>query len=279
MSTYNDAINTHYGRDNLTDRIINALKAKGKDLDRLTREDLSTFDEFHIGGVAETRNLYNRIPHTRPGLHLLDIGSGLGGPARTLASEFGCQVTGLDLTREYVDAATRLTELVDLSSQITFEHGSALDMPFEADTFDIAWTQFVGMNIEDKARLYQQCHRVLKPGGYLAFHEITGGNTDDLILPVFWADEPGLSFLRSQADMQQLLSEAGFTQVAWIDLTDHSIAWFENMLVNRANQTGEPPLGFGLFVGDSAPQKAANIIQNIREGRITVVQAVFQATQ
>jgi len=214
MSDYSPQVNKQYSRDNLADQIITPLKNDGKDIDNLTRADLSTFDEFHIGGVVESRNLVSKIPDFNADCKVLDVGSGLGGLARTLADEFGCTVVGLDLTVEYVNVATKLTELVGLSDKVSFKQGNALDMPFEDNSFDVVWTQFAGMNIEDKQKLYAQCHRVLKDGGYLAFHEVMAGAKADLIFPVFWADTDEVNFLQPPETIQAILSDVGFEQVA-----------------------------------------------------------------
>lgn len=270
-------LNQQYSRDHLVDQILDALKRDGKDLDNLTRADLSTFDEFHIGGIAETRNLIDRIPNFKNGCKVLDMGSGLGGPARTLADEFGCDVVGIDLTADYVDVATKLTELVGLSDKATFKQGSVTDMPVADDSFDVVWTQFVGMNIEDKQKFYEEAYRVCKDGGYLAFHEVLAGEKDGLITPVFWADTVDVNFLRSPEAIQKLLSDIGFEQIAWVDLTQYSSEWFKQMIERRKQQTEKPPLGFNIFVGDQTPIKAQNIVNNLRENHITVFQAVYQA--
>lgn len=277
MFDYRLQVNQQYGRDRLADRIIAALEAAGKNVEQLTRADLSTFDEFHIGGLPETRNLAARIPEFKPGAKVLDIGSGLGGPARTLAAEYGCEVVGLDLTAEFCDAATRLTELVGLSDHVTFQQGDALDMPFDDNSFDVVWTQFTCMNIEDKQRLYAQAQRVLRNEGYLAFHEVMAGDEPDLIFPVFWADSEHINYLQPPGTIQQRLEQQGFQQADWADLTQYSINWFENMLEQRKKNSGKPPLGFNVFVGEDTPRKAANVIQNLRERRAVVAQAVYQA--
>lgn len=277
MSDYSPKVNKQYGRDNLADQIIAALKNDGKDITKLTRADLSTFDEFHIGGLVETRNLVNKIPNFKKGYKVLDVGSGLGGPARTLADEFECEVVGLDLTVEFCNAATKLTELVGLSDKVNFKQGNALDMPFEDNSFDVVWTQFAGMNIDDKLRLYEQCFRVLRDGGYLAFHEVMAGEKEGLIFPVFWADNDDVNFLQPIDTVQTILTDIGFEQVEWLDLTQYSYEWFEKMIEQRKQQTEKPPLGFNVFVGEDTPLKAQNIINNLREKHITVAQAVYQA--
>ncbi len=272
-------VNKQYGRDNLPDQILTALGNAGKDLDNLTRADLGTFDEFHIGGLAETRILISKIPDFQQGSKVLDMGSGLGGPARTLADEFDCEVVGIDLTQEYVKAATVLTERVGLSDKITFKQGDVLDMPFEDNSFDVVWTQFVGMNIEAKQTFYEQAYRVVRDGGYLAFHEVMAGENDGLIFPVFWADVAEVNHLRSPETVQEILADVGFEQIEWVDLTQASVEFFEKMLTARKQQTEKPPLGFNIFVGEETPLKAQNIIKNLDAGHIKVVQGIYKANK
>lgn len=278
MSDYDSRINHHYGQDDLPTKILATLQAAGKNIHALTRDDLMTFDEFHIGGIAETRNLANMIPGGLSQKHVLDLGSGLGGPARTLAAEFGCRVNGVDLTEAFCQAANMLTERVGLGDQVAFRQGNVLDMPFEDTTFDVAWTQFVGMNIGEKARLYAEVHRVIRDGGYFAFHEIMAGNTTELHFPVLWANEPSISFLRTPDEIRQLLSDTGFKEIVWKDLSQHSTGWFKAML-SAPVQANRPRLGFNVFIADNVPQKAANIVRNLEEGRIVVVQGVFEVNK
>lgn len=211
-------------------------------------------------------------------IQLLDVGSGLGGPARTLAAEFGCRVTGLDLTEEFCQVATMLTERVGLADRITFQQGNALDMPFEDSQFDAVWTQFTGMNIENKPLLYDQLRHVLKNGGLLAIHEIMAGEVNELIYPVFWTNDSSLNFLRLPQEIYQLLRERGFQEAVWKDVTQHSTEWFRAMIA-RTQQNGPPALGFNVFIADNLPQKAANMIRNLEEHRISVIQGVFKLSK
>src|SRR5213594_3194017 len=160
--------NAYWGRQGLERTILDALAASGKDIDRLTIDDLALADQFHSGGKSSTVRLA-RLAGLKPGTRVLDVGGGLGGPARTLASEFGCQVTVVDLTESYVQAATMLTARLGLGDRVTHHVGNALELPFDPGTFDVVWTQNSGMNIADKARLYAGFHRVLRSGGWLAF--------------------------------------------------------------------------------------------------------------
>lgn len=273
---YERGINSQYGRDSLSEQILSALRAAGKNLSELTRADLSVFDEFHIGGIRETRNLAQRIGGLKPGMRVLDVGSGLGGPARTLAAEFGCEVVGLDLAEEFVNVASILTSLVSLGDRVSFQMGNALNMPFEDGTFDVVWSQFAGMNIPDKARFYAECRRVVRDGGYLAFHEAMAGTVAGLHYPVFWADEPSLSHLRLPHEIREIIANSGFEEMAWVDVTQGASEFFVKMREARANG-GSQPLGIHIFVGESAPLKAENLIRNLDEGRVVVAQAVYRA--
>lgn len=274
MDEYQARINQQYGQDNLNARILAALQNAGKQIDSLTREDLSMFDEFHIGGIAETRHLA-QLAGLRQGMHVLDVGSGLGGPARTLAAEFGCRVTGLDLTEEFCQAAEMLTAQVGLENKVRFQHGSAIDIPFEANTFDVVWMQFSGMNIADKERLYAEIRRVLRPGGLFAVHEIMAGSRQELYYPNFWANEPSISFLRQQATIRHYLAANDFEEVVWNDVTQPSYEWFRGM-ITKTKEAGSPSLGFQVFIADSVPVKAQNLLRNLEERRVTVIQGIFQ---
>src|SRR3712207_2695909 len=216
--TYDRNVGEHYGRGDLTAAIISALRAAGKDLDALDVEDLAPVDQFHVRGREATLDLA-RLAGIAAGLRVLDVGGGLGGPARTLASEFGCTVEVLDLTEEFCRAGEMLTALTGLSDLVSFRHGSALDMPYPDASFDVAWTQHSSMNIADKVRLYAQIQRILRPGGRLAMHEILAGPVSPIHLPVPWARDPALSHLRPPAQTRALLRETGFRELAWIDET------------------------------------------------------------
>ncbi len=177
-------VDEHYGRGNLTGRILEALRDSGKDPKSLDAEDLSPIDHFHTGGRRATLILAHLAGITS-GMRVLDVGGGLGGPARALASEFGCTVEVLDITQEFCRAGEMLTKRTGLGDLVSFRYGSALEMPYPDASFDFVWTQHSSMNIADKERLYQEIHRVLRPGGSLAMHEIMAGpNSPPLSGPV-----------------------------------------------------------------------------------------------
>jgi len=264
----------HYGQSGLLDAITDALRALDKDLDNLTPADLAPIDEFHIRGREATLELA-ALAGIERGCHALDVGSGLGGSSRFLATEFDCRVEGVDLTPEYCDVATSLSDLVGLGGQTEFHCASALQTPFEDNTFDLAWTQHVQMNIEDKQALYREIARVLRTGGRFVFHDILAGPGDPPHLPVPWASEPGQSFLIAPDDLRALLESVGFTVDAWVDTTKASHDWFLAGIEQR-KKDGAPPLGIHLLMGDTAPAKIENVARNLKENRVTVFQAVLE---
>jgi ubiquinone/menaquinone biosynthesis C-methylase UbiE len=264
----------HYGRSGLLDTITDGLRALDKDLDNLTPADLAPIDEFHIRGREATLELA-ALAGIERGCHALDVGAGLGGSSRFLATEFHCQVKGVDLTPEYCDVATSLSDLVGLSARTEFHCASALETPFEGDSFDLAWTQHVQMNIEDKPALYREIVRVLRPGGRFVFHDILAGPGGPPHLPVPWASEAGQSFLIAPEDLRALLESVGFAVHAWVDTTKASHDWFLAGIEQR-KKDGAPPLGIHLLMGDTAKAKIENVARNLNDDRITVFQAVCE---
>ena len=276
MSTSINDIDAYYGREGLVNRIKQALVESGHDLNDLHREHTSGFDEFHIGGRTETRNLA-RIAELTHGVQVLDLGGGIGGPARTIAEEFGCAVQGLDITAEFCRAADLLSQLMGLSERVTFRQGSATAIPFEDDQYDVVWMQHSGMNIADKDMLYSEIARVLKPGGRFVLHEIIAGDGQALHFPVLWANRTALSHLATESQVKATMSKLGFRETHWEDVTQRSIEWFEH-LKKENEQNGGMPVGVSLLFGADASASAANVFRNLKEGRITVVQGCFELT-
>lgn len=278
MKEYVKPINDHYGQANLDEKITGAIERHGKRLEDLTRDDIASFDEFHIRGREATRELA-RLADLRDGLTVLDLGCGVGGAARTLAAEFGCKITGVDLVEDYCRTAEMLTQRVGLADRVTFRQGDMLNLPFEDGSFDVAWTQHTTMNIKDKAALFNEIRRVLRPGGRLALYEIIAGSVEPPHFPVPWAGDPSINFLVPVSKMKQLLREAGFNELEWRDVTPPSLEWFRAMVARMAQRRADapPPLGLNLLMGETAPQKAANLVRNLEEDRTQVVQGVLKA--
>ncbi len=268
----NEAIQTHYGRQGVGSVILAALEKAGKDLDHLTPEDLAPVDEFHIRGRAATLELARAAgldAHKR----VLDVGSGLGGTSRCLAREFGCRVTGIDLTEEYCRAAAMLSAKVGLADLVDYRQGDATNLPFDDASFDVVWTEHVAMNIPDKRQLYKEMHRVLRPGGTLAIYDILAGPSSAVLFPVPWARTPDTSFLVQPSELRKLLEDAGFTISDWSDTTEAARAWFVS-LAEKIRVEGFPPIGFHLLLGDEFKAMAQNQGRNLQEGRIVLGQVV-----
>jgi ubiquinone/menaquinone biosynthesis C-methylase UbiE len=266
------AVESHYGHGKILDLVLNALRAAGKDLDRLTPADLAPVDQFHIRGREATVELAGRAA-LRPGMRVLDVGCGLGGSARYLAAEWKCYVTGIDLTGEYIEAAKALAELTGLAGTTSFLQGSALDLPFAVGSFDIVWTEHVQMNIADKRAFYSEISRVLVPGGRLLFHDIFQGNGGTLYYPVPWAEDSSISFLATPAEVLTLLENLGFRILDWQDKSRQSLAWFAAAAL-KLNATAPAPLGLHLLMGANTADKFSNNIRNLTEQRFVVIQAV-----
>jgi SAM-dependent methyltransferase len=270
-----ESISAHYTRDDLGEAILAGLRAAGKDPDHLSPIDLSAVDQFHIGGRDTTLELME-LAGLQPGAEVLDVGGGLGGAARTLASERNCRVTVLDLTEAYCRAGELLTERTGLSERVSFRHGDALDLPFDDASFDVVWTQHSSMNIADRERLYAGFHRVLRRSGNFALHEIMAGPHQPVHFPVAWARRPEISFLRAPEEVRELVASAGFRELAWVDLTNPSTAWWRERMAALATRAAPPPLGLHLLLGADFPEIAQNMTRNLEEDRVRVVQAVFE---
>lgn len=272
----NSEIERHYrGPGDLAEGIRAALLAAGKDVGRLTTADLAPVDEFHMRGRPATLELADRM-ELAPGYHVLDLGSGLGGPARTLAEVAGCSVTGIDLTAEFCDAASTISGWLGLSDRVRFVHGDATALPFAPASFDAAMTIHVAMNIPAKDRLYAEAKRVLKPGRIFAIYDVLQGEGGPVVYPVPWARDPSISALATPADMRRLLAEAGFEILEETDSTEECVGWFREVAA-RAAVPEAARVTFRSFLGADFPQMARNQVQNLTERRIRVVTYVCRA--
>lgn len=265
-------IHNYYSPNNLYDRIIDGLDKLGKDLSKVTPDDLQPVDEFHIRGDTATRELIELCEFT-PDMHILDVGCGIGGSTRRLSHETGCRVTGIDLSDEYIDTAERLTTLLGMEDKVDFHATSALDLPYDDNSFDGIWSLQMNMNVEDKLSWMKETCRVLKPGGRAIIYEVCGNKNTPPHFPVPWAQDASMSFLIPPDAFRKVIESAGFDIVHWQDKTDLA----QKAFANAKEPVGEPSLpvlGVYMLVGNDIQTKAWNLHRNLDEERVSLIETV-----
>ena len=271
MSDGLDGVRDHYRATGLTERLKVALAAIGPEDQRLTPEQLGMLDQFHTRGLAATADLA-RLAGIVANMSVLDVGSGVGGPARFLAATYGCRVEGVDLSEPFVDAARYLTGRTGQGGRVSFRAASALDLPFDAGGFHVVLLQHVAMNIVDRPRLYRELRRVLKSGGRFATYDVVLAGGEPLY-PLPWARTPATSFLLTAAATREAIEPAGFRTLTWQDDTEAAKAWAAQL---RAS--GPPPSPkLGVVMGPDFAELSANLARNLMDGRLCILTAVFEA--
>ena len=256
----------HYGDGSLTERLQAAIATEGLENCALSVENLAPLDHFHSRGLAATVDLA-RLLKIDSTSRILDIGSGLGGPSRYLAKNYGCMVEGVDLSQSFVDAARFLARATGLTDKVMYRQADALALPFAEEMFDIAWTQHVAMNIADRTTLYREAYRVLRRGGRLGIYDVVEGSGAPLHFPVPWASTSDSSFLITAECMQRQLIEQGFRVQAWEDCTQEGIAWFDEFERLPDQPLLFPRLGLQVVMGPKFPAMTRNLFRNLREGK------------
>jgi ubiquinone/menaquinone biosynthesis C-methylase UbiE len=265
----------HYTHGSLEEAILGGLAASGKDTDRLSAADLSAVDEFHLGGRAATEAIMADL-RLSPNMQLLDIGSGIGGPARTFAETCGCRVIGIDLTQEFVEVAQSLTRRCGLEDRVGFRQASGLALPFDDARFDAATMLHVGMNIEDKARVFAETRRVLKPGGRFCIYDVMRTGDGALSYPVPWASAASTSFVESAEAYRRLLREAGFTVEMEQSRIDLAVDMMRRMQAQVA-AGGPPPLGLHLIMGPEMPKRFGNLRAALEAGIVAPIEMIARS--
>jgi ubiquinone/menaquinone biosynthesis C-methylase UbiE len=274
--TDSDKMLAHYDDGELMQRVGNALRQTFPSAKQLRWTDLAPLDHFHVRGLLATKELAAAL-HPLSSTRFLDIGSGLGGPARYLAATSHCHVVGVDLTEPFVNVAKLLTERAGLTETVEFLHGNALDLPVADAAFDMAWMQHVAMNVADRPRLYQEAHRVLKSGGKLAIYDVVAGDGRPLTYPLPWATSSSASHLLTADATRKTILQAGFRENSGIDTTDASIAWFAEQQATKPANRAASDFNLQIVMGQAFGTMSANLAQHLRDGRLRTVQAVYQA--
>ena len=265
----------HYTRGKLEETILQAVLRSGGDPNHLNARDLATADEFHVGGLEATQELAAQM-ELLPGLRLLDVGSGIGGPARYFGAEHQCKVTGIDLTEEFVQVARSLTRRTKLEHLVEFVQSSALNMAFPTETFDRANMIHVGMNIADKAGVFREVRRVLKPGGIFAIFDILRTRNDKMAYPVPWATSDETSFVADVSSYRDALQKAGFRVERERNRKAFAIEFIERSIA-RSAQSGQPALSLQLLMGDLAPVMIKNVLAMMKQDLLEPVELYARA--
>jgi sarcosine/dimethylglycine N-methyltransferase len=267
-------VTRHYGSTGIAARVLAALReAKGPDAP-VTIDTLAPLDQFHGRGPLATQELVALLK-PRAGERVLDIGSGIGGPARWIAAKFDCHVTGVDLTPEFCEAAEALNAETGLGDRVRIMNGSALALPVPDATFDAAYSQNVIMNIADKPLFYREAFRALRPGGRLGLSNVCAGPAGEPYFPVPWATTSETSFLATPAAMQADLAAAGFEIVDFRDTTA-MVAEAQRRNRERLDQGRLPPVAVDVIHGPRAREMQRNTMRSVEEGRTAIVEALVR---
>ena len=273
--SYDKIVSEHYTHGELLDVIQASVTKLGKTIDSVTIEDLAPVDEFHIGGRLATENLLNQLDFSEKD-HILDVGCGLGGASRFVVNKLNNRVTGIDLLQEYIDVGNSLCAWIGLDKQVALHQGSALSMPFEDDTFDGAFMLHVGMNIDDKAKLFTEIYRVLRPGASFGVYDVMQMNDGELAYPVPWAAENSTSKVETPDHYRQALTNAGFKTSKENARREFALDFFKQMKAKTEANSGPPPIGLHILMQESTAIKVQNMIENIAKNFIAPVEIIVQ---
>jgi len=271
MHPLNSSVEQHYYCEGIFETILDALRQQG--IINITRKDISAVDEFHVRGATVSAELAREAGFTENS-KVLDVGCGIGGPCRMLADEYGCKVTGIDITNEFIRTAGLLSRLVGLKDLTDFIQADALQLPFADKSFDFVWTQHVQMNIENKSKFYSEIKRVLIEEGIFIYYDIFSRNKQSITYPVPWANDESLSYLVTLTELDDLLSGSGFIKIQTKDQTNEAIKFFTELL-NRQSKDGPSKMGLHLLI-ENAGEKIGNLLKNIKENKLELQSGIYQ---
>ena len=272
-----DSVATHYTHGQLLDRILSGVEAIGKTPGSVTVDDLAPVDEFHIGGRKASEEFIGQLELSADN-HALDVGCGIGGTSRFVASRFGCRVTGIDLTPEFVSTGQSLCDWVGLTGQVKLTQGDATAMPFSDESFDAAFMLHVGMNITNKTGLFAEVYRLIKPGAVFGIYDVMQTSDEALTYPVPWSGTPDTSALATREQYIEALGQAGFDLIKVRDRREFAAEFFAEARRRMEEAGGSPPLAVHITMGESAAVKIGNMVENIACGCISPVEIIVRKT-
>jgi ubiquinone/menaquinone biosynthesis C-methylase UbiE len=272
MEALQNLVENQYHSPGLYELILKRLWDQEIDRSNVSRRDIAGVDEFHVRGAEVSRELASqaKLDHSR----VLDVGCGIGGPCRMLAEEYNCQVTGIDLSHEYIRTAKGLSELVGLQDKTKFVQSDALKLPFENGSFDVVWTQHVQMNVRHKLKFYSEIERVLNEHGTLMYYDIFRTEAGAVNFPVPWADDPSTSFLETTQHMDDILERLCFKNLLTTDQTSQGIRFLQNIFM-KMKTDGPPKLGLNVLMGNSTGEKLGNILKGLEEDQIVLQSGIY----
>jgi SAM-dependent methyltransferase len=261
----------HDGTDPLP-VVLDALAESGRDHERIEIDDLAGIDEFHALGRSATMALAE-LAGVAPGTDVVDVGAGLGGPARFLAARLGAHVTAVEPVARFRDACVELNRRAGLADAIRTLEGSATQLPLEDASVDVAWMQAVAISVADKPAMAAELRRVLRPDGRLAFFDTFARSDGELHFPLPWADGPDHSFVVPAGELRSVFAAAGFEPVVWNEQ--------EGALAEIGQRSFTPtvdPTRVGLTrLMPDYEERMTNVGRNIGDGRLGLLLAVLRA--
>jgi sarcosine/dimethylglycine N-methyltransferase len=252
-----------------TDLVASIERLAGNELAELTQEQRDQFDQFHSGGREAVERILPSL-HLATGMTVLDVGSGLGGPARQVARSTGCTVVGVDLTPAYVDAAQALTFAAGLAEQVRFFCGDI--GTFDRTGFDAAYTMHVQMNVADKKTFFTEIGRRLRPGAHVATFEICRSGDIEPTPPLPWTLDGTDSFLATSDELRDTIQSSGFELLEWVDETAWVRQWFEDLGARVA--AGPPHVTLPALLTDGMT-RMLNLAVAVTTGVVTVHRGSF----